>query len=239
MHGRGPRCWPIFGVELAGKLAPASSSASERRHERSPTRAADEVEFELKPAIDSSWNLVGRMSLKRTLRHDIVAAGRRSGASPIDDLAAARKLQLKPLSARLSFTEGTSGSRVARCGLMRLPSVRIRFIMGWPLRCCATVLRSARSVICWVTATHRLRRSTRRSISRHCASWRRRGRHHAIQDYLTMRRDLGFKLREAGRVCKSSSPSCASATRPSSPRSWLSPGRSIPETLRRHIGHND
>ena len=61
----------------------------------------------------------------------------------------------------------------------------------------------------------------------------------AVQEYLSMRRSLGFKLQDAGKGCSISSPSWSSTAPPTSPRHWRSPGRNNRRTFNRRIGRDD
>ena len=60
----------------------------------------------------------------------------------------------------------------------------------------------------------------------------------AVHEYLSMRRNLGFKLRAAGTHCSTSSISWSSARHLSSPRHWHLPGRNNPRMSDPRIGRN-
>ena len=127
------------------------------------------------------------------------------------------------------------------------PREHISFAMDWPPRCCARAPRSARSASCWVIAIHRPRRSTPRSISRHCARSRCRGREVCDEHASTGRSRVpehaaqiwDSSCRRRARGCSISSRSWSSTAPPTSLRRWRSPGLNNRRTFNPRIGRDD
>src|SRR5262245_65245110 len=90
---------------------------------------------------------------------------------------------------------------------MHRTAVHINFDTPWQCACCKEVPRCTRSAKSCAIEAHKALRSTLEWISMPCVPWPCRGREvcdehlrEALEEYLALRRSLGFKMYEAGRV---------------------------------------
>ena len=135
---------------------------------------------------------------------------RLSEARATSCLQSSRVLARQSARSRLShITQCAVGTivrhAILRHGIEAPPPEPISFATDWLRRCYVKARPSRTLVNYWATEVPRLRRFTPRSTSRRCASSLFHGREtcdelrQAVEEYLAMRRSLGFKLNDAGR----------------------------------------